>query len=173
MVKKEVLAKLIDEKKAAVLQIILSSKEEVCLKEVAEKSQVSITSTFRILQELVGMGVLKRREWKNSIVYCPEDNEKASFLRELFYEEYDGLQEFVVQASTLEGVQSIVLQGAKKKDKASLMLIGEKIELGKVNELCQKIKDKGFEVTYLTLTQDQYGQMVKMGLYPGEKKVLK
>ena len=65
MVKKEVLAKLIDEKKAAVLQIILSSKEEVCLKEVAEKSQVSITSSFRILQELVGMGVLKRREWKN------------------------------------------------------------------------------------------------------------
>src|SRR3989338_10773179 len=102
MVKKEVLAKLIDEKKAAVLQIILSSKEEVCLKEVAEKSKVSITSTFRILQELVGMGVLKRREWKNSIVYCSEDNEKASFLKELFYEEYDGLQDFVSQASTLE-----------------------------------------------------------------------
>ena len=40
MVKKEVLANLIDSKKASILRIILNSKDEMYLKEIAEKSKV-------------------------------------------------------------------------------------------------------------------------------------
>ena len=35
------------------------------------------------------------------------------------------------------------------------------------------VKDKGFDLSYLTLTKEQYEQMAKMGLYSGEKQVLK
>lgn len=162
-----------DPKKAAILKTLFSNKEELCLNEVAAKSNVSVTSTFRLLQEFVTSGLVKRREWKNSKVYTPEDNEKVTFLREIFYEEFDGLTEFVNQAGGIPSIQSIVMYGPKKKDKASVMLIGENMELSKVNEICQQLKDKNYELTYLTLTKPQYEQMTKMGLYSGEKKVLK
>lgn len=173
MEKGVVLAGLMEPKKSAVLRVLLNSKEELCLKEVAAKSNVSLTSTFRLLGELVSSGLVRRREWKNSKVYSPEDNEKAGFLRELFYEEYDGLTDFLEQTNGLAGLSGVVQYGPKKKDKASVMLIGEGIDLVKVNESCQKLKEKGFELTYLTLTKSQYEQMTKMGLYSGEKKVLK
>jgi predicted transcriptional regulator len=169
----EALAQLIDDKKAAILKTIFNSKEELCLNEVASKSGVSLTSTFRLLQEFVDAGLIKRREWKNSKVYSPEDNEKVAYLKELFYEEFDGLGEFVNSVSGISSIQSIVTYGPKKKDKASVMLIGEGIDATRVTEVCQQLKEKGFELTFLTLTKTQYEQMTKMGLYSGDKKVLK
>lgn len=173
MVKKEVLANLIDEKKAAILRVVLNSQEELCLKEIAEKSNVSITSTFRILQGLVKLEILQRRVWKNSKVYTCERNEKVLFLQELFYEEYDGLKEFTAAVENLPGIQNIILHGARKKNKANILLIGENIDVERVEEVCNKVKENGFELSYLTLTKEQYAQMAKMGLYSGEKKVLK
>ena len=173
MTKGEVLVQLMDQKKAAVLKTLFNSKEELCLNEVAAKSNVSVTSTFRLLQEFGTSGLVKRREWKNSKVYAPEDNEKVAFLREIFYEEFDGLTEFINLAVGIPSIQGIVMYGPKKKDKASVMLIGENMDLSKVNEICQQLKDKSYELTYLTLTKPQYEQMTKMGLYSGEKKVLK
>jgi predicted transcriptional regulator len=173
MTKGEILVQLMDVKKSAVLKTLFNSKEELCLNEVAAKSNVSITSTFRLLQEFSTLGLVKRREWKNSKVYFPEDNEKVAFLKEIFYEEFDGLTEFVNLVSTVPSIQSIVMYGPKKKDKASVMLIGENMDLKKVDEACQKLKEKNYELTYLTLTKPQYEQMTKMGLYSGEKKILK
>ena len=173
MARGEALAQLVDEKKSAVLKALFNSKEELCLNEVAAKSSVSVTSTFRILQELTNAGLVKRREWKNSKVYSPEDNEKVTFLKELFYEEFDGLGEFLNSVSGMTSIQSIVSYGPKKKDKGSVMLIGEGIDSNKVTEICQQLKEKGFELTFLTLTKNQYDQMTRMGLYSGDKKVLK
>ena len=173
MVKKEVLGKLIDTKTAAILNVILNSQEELYLKEIALKSGVSITSTFRILQELQKLGILKRREWKTSKVYSCEKNEKVDFLKELFQEELDGLKEFLTATRELPGVQNIILHGAKRKGKANVLLIGENIEANKVEEVCSQLREKGYELSYLTLTKNQYDQMSKMGLYSGEKKVLK
>lgn len=162
-----------DSKKAAVLKVLSNSKEELCLKEVAEKSNVSLTSVFRILQELVAAGVLRRKEWKNSKVYSLEETEQASVIRELFIEEFDGLDEFISLTGVLPGVQNLILSGPKKKDKASILIIGEGVDVVKVRDICQQLKTKGFEITFLTLGKEQYEQMTRMGLYPGEKKVLK
>ena len=173
MVKKEILTSLIDEKKAAILQVVLNSKEELYLKEIAEKSNVSITSTFRILKDLVNLEILGKREWKTSKVYVCQENEKVEFLKDLFAEQFDGLQEFVNLVGQIDGVNNIVLHGAKKKGKASVLLIGPEIDADKVDLICKEIKDKGFEINFMALTKEQYAQMTKMGLYAGEKKVLK
>ena len=173
MVKREVLANLIDSKKAAILRVMLNSNDELYLKEIAQKSDVPITSTFRILQELQELGVLKRREWKTSKVYCCEKNEKVDFLKELFHEEFDGLSEFVSSVREFSGIQEILLQGAKRKGKANVLLIGENIDVSKIDPVVNSLKEKGYELSYLTLTKTQYSQMSKMGLYSGEKKVLK
>jgi len=173
MVKKEVMMNLIDEKKAAILQTVLNSKEEMYLKEIAEKSNVSITSTFRILKELVSLEILNKKEWKTSKVYFCQDNEKVEFLKDLFSEQFDGLQEFVDKVNNLDGVNNIILHGTKRKGKASILLIGPGIDANRVDDICKDIKDKGFEINFMALTKEQYAQMTKMGLYAGEKKILK
>lgn len=173
MVKREVLEQLMDSKKTQVLKVLANSKEELCLKEITEKCNVPLTSVFRILQELGSVGLVKRKEWKNSKVYSLEDNEKTAFIKELFTEEFDGLDEFVSLAGNLPGVQNLILSGPKKGDKASVLVIGEGVDTNKIREICQQLKIKGFEVTFLTLGREQYEQMTRMGLYPGEKKVLK
>ncbi|MBT4935270.1 helix-turn-helix domain-containing protein [Candidatus Woesearchaeota archaeon] len=173
MVKKEVLSKLIDKKKASILRVILNSKDEMYLKEIADKSSVSITSTFRILQELVEMDILVKREWKTSKVYGCQDSEKTTFLKDLFHEEHDGVGEFVNAIHDITGIQNIILHGSRKKGKANILLIGESIDVNTVETSAKEIRDKGFDLSYLTLTKQQYEQMSKMGLYSGEKNVLK
>ena len=173
MVKKEVLSKLLDEKKAAILRVLLSSQEEMYLKEIAAKSNVSMASSFRILKQLVALNIIERKEWKTSIVYLAGKNEKADFLKELFLEDFDAIKEFLQGVEPVGGIQQIILHGTRKKDKANILLIGENIETTKVEETCKQLKDKGFELSFLTLTKTQYEQMIKMGLYSGEKKVLK
>lgn len=174
--KKAIISSLIDEKKASILRIILNSPDELYLKEIAEKSNVPIATAFRILQELITLEILQKREWKTSKVYSPLQNEKVEFLKDLFNEEIDGIKEFLTATQELPNIQNIILHGTRKKDKANLLLIGEGIDLAtkdKIDIVCKTIKDKGFEISFLTLTKEQYTQMVKMGLYSGEKKILK
>ena len=173
MIKGEVLGHLVDSKKSAVLKVVLNSSDELCLKEISHRSSVPMASTFRILQGLVKAEMVQRRVWKNSKVYSCLHNEKVDFARELFHEEFDGLGEFVQAVQDLSSIQNILLHGVQKKGKANVLLIGEKIDTPRIEEACQKLREKGFELSYLTLTKEQYAQMVKMGLYSGEKKVLK
>ena len=84
----------------------------------------SITSTFRILKEFVSWEILDKKEWKTSKVYFCQNSEHVDFLKDLFSEQFDGLQEFVNIIGNFEGVNNIVLHGAKKKGKASVLLIG-------------------------------------------------
>lgn len=173
MEKGGVIAKLIDSKKAAILDIVLNSKEELYLKEISDKSNVSITSTFRILKELIELGIINKKEWKTSKVYYCQNNEKVDFLKELFIRTYDGLSDFVKEVKEMPNVENIILHGTKKKNKANVLVIGNNIDADKIDEVCNKIKDQGFEITFMPLAKEQYAQMVKMGLYSGEKKILK
>ncbi len=173
MKKKEVLSALVEGKKAAVLDTLLAAKEDLYLKEIAQRSKVSIATTFRILQALVKAGLIARKAWKTSKLYCCQDTEEVQFLRELFHTEYDGVQDFVSLVQDLPGVQSIIMQGEGKKGKANLILLGESMDTAKIEEACQKVREKGFELSYLTLARKQYEQMLRMGLYGGEKRVLK
>ena len=172
-IKKEALSNLIDNKKAAILKLLINSTDELYLKEISDKSQVPLASTFRILQELVSQEILERKEWKNSKTYKCKENDKMIFLRDLFYEEFDGLGEFVKSVRSFEEIQEIILHGTKKKSQVHVLLIGNDINADKIDQVCNEIKEKGFEITFMPLTKEQYNQMAKMGLYSGEKIILK
>ena len=172
MVKREVLGKLIDNKKSAILQTILHSSEEMYLKEISNKSSVSLTSTFRILQELVDLEIIQKKEWKTSKVYSCKENPQVEFLKSLFHEEFDGVHEFIERVKNMPSIQSIIQHGNQKKGQANLLILGKDIPTDPLDQKCIELKKRGFELSYLTLTKDQYEQMVKMGLYSKEKKVL-
>ena len=110
MSKKEALLTLLDTKRSAVLKVLINAQEEMYLQEIATKSAVSVTSTFRILQEFTQQQIVKKRQWKTSKVYACEKNEKVDFLKELFTEEFDGLQEFVQSLGTVQQIQNIIQQ---------------------------------------------------------------
>ncbi len=173
MVKKEILASLIDSKKFAILKVLLNSSEELYLKEISERSKVPLATTHRILQDLSKVNILQRRVWKTSKVYsCPE-NEKTKFLKDLFREEVDAVQLFVSQVKDFQGIQQIILHGEQRQGKANLLLIGEYINSNRIQEVCDEINKQGFQLSFLTLAPSQYEQMSKMGLYSGTKNVLK
>jgi len=172
MIEKEILAKLIDSKKEAVLRVVLHSSEELYLQEIAKKSKVSTTSTFRILQKFVSMGILTKKQWKNSKTYCCLNNSKTEFLKDLFHEEFDGLQTFIDSVKDISGINNIILHGAKRKGKANILIIGKNIAPEPLDKIVLEIKEKGFEISFLTLTKEQYEQMSKMGLYSGDKNIL-
>lgn len=171
MEKKEVLANVIDAKKAAVLRVLLSTSDELYLKEISKKSSVPISSTFRILQELVKAGVLERREWKTSKVYSCK-KETKTFLKELFTEDSPAIQDFLQALKPLPGIENIYLH-SDKKGKNMVLIIGRNLANDLIERLAAQIRENGQELNCLTLTRDQYEQMLRMGLYPQEKKVLK
>ncbi len=171
MEKKEVLANVIDAKKAAVLRVLLSTSDELYLKEISKKSSVPISSTFRILQELVKAGVLERREWKTSKVYSCK-KETKTFLKELFTEDSPAIQDFLQALKPLPGIENIY-HHSDKKGKNMVLIIGRNLANDLIERLAAQIRENGQELNCLTLTRDQYEQMLRMGLYPQEKKVLK
>ena len=173
MVKQGVLAALIDNKKAAVLKTLLFSKEELYLKEISSRSNVSLTSTFRIVNELVTLEIFTKKKWKSSKVYHCNENEKVEFLKELFAEKIDGVQEFATALGSVSEIEQIILHGGRKKDSANMLLIGSDIPSEAVEAAQQIVASRGFDISYLTLTKGQYEQMSKMGLYSGKKEVIK
>ncbi len=168
---KEVLGKLIDPKKAAVLKVLLGSSEELCLKEIANKSGVPMTSTFRILQELAGQEIIQKREWKTSKVYACREDEHNAFLKELFHDDF--VEEFMKGIAGLEGIQQVLLHGSQGERKANILLIGQAISIEPVEEIAEKIRRRGFELSVLPLAPQQYSQMIRMGIYSGKEKKLR
>ncbi len=171
MYKQELLTELIDSKIAAVLRVMLNASEELYLKEISTKSNVPITSVFRILNQLVEMDVLEKKEWKNSKVYKCKQNERVDFLKELFHEEFDGVRVFLDQVREMSSVSSVIMQGERSKDRANVLLIGQNINVEKVDSICDELRRHNFDLSYLTLTKEQYEQMSRMGMYTKGHKI--
>ncbi len=170
MNQKEVVTKLLDTKRTAILRVLANANEELSLKEIVQKSNVPAASAHRILQELAALQLVHRREWKSSKVYSLSKEES---LKELFHEEYDGVQEFVQALEGVSGIQHLILHKVGKEGKANIFVLGQELDAVKIEDACSKVREKGSDISYLTLTKQQYDQMMKMGLYEGEKKVLK
>ena len=171
MEKKEVLANLVDAKKAAVLRVLLHSQEELYLKEISQKSSVPMSSAFRILQELVKAEVLERRIWKTSKVYSCKKETKI-ILKELLSESPEAVQEFLLALKPIPGIENIFLH-SDKKGKNIMLLIGKNLPNELIERIAAQVRANGQEMSYLTLAREQYEQMLRMGLYPMERKVLK
>ncbi len=170
--REELLTAVFDKKKAAILRVLLNAAEELSLNEIAQRTKVPMSSAYRILQELAKSGIIERKEWKNSKVYRWKPSKETPLLQELFQEEFDGVAAFLESVKSLPGLQGVIHHGVKKKGRANLLLIGDGLNTVAIEEAARKVREKKFELSFLTLTKSQYEQMAKMGLYSGEKEVL-
>lgn len=162
---------LLDHKKISVLKTLYFAKEDMYLRELAKKSEVSVSSVFRILQELMRLGLVRVKEVGMMKFFSLVRNEKTRFLDGWFKEE-TLLDVFVKAVRDMEGVKKLLLHGKAEMSQANVILIGEKVDESRIKEICGKIKEKGFNLSCLVLNEEQFEKLDRMGVYAEEKKEL-
>jgi len=100
-------------------------------------------------------------------------NEKTKGLSKLLKEEVNPLEIFVEKAKSLEGIDLIILHGKKTNKNANVLIIGNDSVSEKADAIVNEILQKhGFNIDLLILSDLQFRQMTKLGVYSGDKKVL-
>lgn len=170
----ELLQSLFDHKIIRIINVLLQNKDkEFYLRELSRESTVSLATTYRIVQKLVELKIIKKIKVSRFKVYQIEDNEQAIFLSSIIKGRKKALQEFIDKAKLIKGVNVLILHGEESETKANLLLIGENIDAEKIKGIVNEIKDKHeFIISYLTLTPVQYEQMSSIGLLQRQKKIL-
>ena len=165
---------LFDKKVIAILKAFFQEqKKRYYLQELAKASGVSLASSSRILSKLARLDLIEVTNISRFKLYSLKENERVEFLGKIFKQDVKILDEFVVMAKDIPGIESIILHGKERSDRANILLIGENIDPGEVKALCARIKEEhGYAIAPLSLTREQYMQMSQMGLYSGQKKVL-
>lgn len=173
MQKIELVRGLMDSKKLAVMDTLFNAHEEMYLGELAKASKVPVATTYRIINELVKLGVVKVNQIKRLKLYGIDKNEKTLFWGNLLKKGVQVLDDFILIVKEIPGLQEVMLHGEEMKDRANLLLIGENLDEGILKRAVSDIKDKySFTITYLPLTLLQYKQMSAMGMYGEKKKVV-
>ena len=168
------LERLFDSKSLKILRLFIDDKDnEFYLREIAKKSNVPVTSTFRIIARLKKFKVVDQIKIKKFKLYKLSDNDNAKFLIRLLKEKPRAMEEFVNLAKNIETIDEIILHGKQENKHASLILIGYDIGAGKVKKLCADIKEKySFKISTLSLGREQFEQMKGMDLFPRVKRLL-
>lgn len=168
---KRVLRSLLEQKKMMVLKTLYFSEGEMYLREIAKKSGVPVATVFRILRGLVAMGLIRVKEVGMMKFFSLVRDGRERFLEGWFREE-SMLDLFVRFVSGLEGVEKLWLYEKADNNRANTILIGKGVDEGKIDEICEKFKDKGFDLSCAVFSPKQFQKLEKMGIYGGEKKVL-
>ena len=173
MEKIELIQGLVDSKKLAVMNVLFNSSEEMYLGEIAKSARVPVATTYRIINELLKLEIIKINKIKRLKLYSIEKNEKTLFWGNILKKGVQVLDDFVRMVKDMPGLQEIMIHGETRKDRANLLIISEKIDENQLKGAASDIRDKyNFVITYLPLTMMQYQQMSAMGMYSEKKRVL-
>ncbi|MBW2988554.1 hypothetical protein KY318_03510, partial [Candidatus Woesearchaeota archaeon] len=138
---------------------------------VSSKCGVSPATTYRILNRLSQLNILRVNKINRFKFYQLEDNERTRLLENLISK--DPLQRFVSLASKVAGVKVLILYGIKRDTGANILVIGSDIDTSKIDEAVAIVrKDLNFTIKYLCFTVEQFEQMAAMGMYSQPKKIL-
>ena len=167
------LEELIDGKKLAIIRVLFNSREELYLRELAKKAAVPVATTYRMLNELSRLKLVRVRAVKRMKLYSIERNDKAQALAPFFKKDIQVLGEFIEMIKSQPGLQAVYLHGEEREDRVNLLLIGEDLDNELLKRAAAEINEQHkFLLSYLSLTLEQYKQMSSMGLWSGTKKVL-
>ncbi len=170
---REVLEALLPTSTIKILKLFINNEDQrYYLREIAKLTKVPPASTYRILQDLVRLELIKVDSIKKFKLYS-SNPQTGKFLTDLLQDRKSAVADFVQSVKAFDGVEMIVLHGEEVKTKANVLVIGENMDLDSIKRNALYISDKyKFNLVLLTLVPDQYNQMASMGLYPGKKKIL-
>ncbi len=170
----EFLKGLFDHKIVEILKyFIASSGKQFYLKEISDAVGVPMATTHRILQKLHSLEIIIETNISKFKIYQLADNEQTKFLSRFIRYSVKAVEIFADQVSKVPNIQRIILHGKEADNRASLLLIGEGIDVSYVKSVVTSIKEQyNYNITHMTLSEEQYQQMSDMGLYSGSKKIL-
>ncbi len=169
-----ILKQLFDKKILRIIDVFLQNKnKQFYLRELSREASVSPATTYRIIGKLVKAGIIEEIKISKFKVYKIIISEKTNGLSKLLKEEVNPLEIFVEKLRELEGIDSVILQGKKTNKSVNVLIIGNDDVSKKVDGITSDIKQKhNFNIDFLILSDLQFRQMTKLGVYSGEKKVL-
>ena len=174
MVETDILKSLIGPKMGRILQIFVDNDQtEYYLREISTLSSVPVASVFRIIDRFVKLSIIDVIYIKKIKLYKLSKTKEAFILSKLFKQEISPIDVFVDKINNIGGVNQIILHGKPTKSKANILIIGDNVDSLLISDAIQGIKGAyQFIITSLALTHEQYSQMLSMGLYSGEKKIV-
>jgi len=166
------LGNLFDNKHLKIIRLFIDDKtKEFYLREIAKLAGVSVSTTFRLVNKLVGLNVIKLIQIKSLKLYKLAENDNTKYLSKLLKEKPRALEEFLQKARNFSFIDEIIVHGKEEKSRVSVLLIGNNIDNGEIKMLCGGIKEKyNFNVLTVPLTKEQFEQMSSMDLFPRDKK---
>ena len=170
----DILKQLFDKKILRIIDVFLQNKDkQFYLRELSREASVSPATTYRIIGKLVKAGIIEEIKISKFKVYKIIISEKTKGLSKLLKEEVNPLEIFVEKAKIINGIESIILHGKKTNKSVNVLIIGNDNISKKVDAVVMDIKQKhNFKIDFLILSDLQFRQMTKLGVYSGEKKVL-
>ncbi|MBN1275710.1 winged helix-turn-helix transcriptional regulator [Candidatus Woesearchaeota archaeon] len=172
MDKRQVLEDLLDRQLLKVLRLFINNPDqEFYLREIAKRAKVPPASTYRVVQRLLKLELIKEHRVKKFKFY--RLHEDAEFLADILADRKSAVQEFVEAIKQDPNITMVVLHGKEERTKANLLIMGTHIDQELIRTAALQAKETyGFNIIHLTLDPDQYNQMSSMGLYPGKKVIL-
>ncbi|MBD3259265.1 helix-turn-helix domain-containing protein [Candidatus Woesearchaeota archaeon] len=171
--KTEILSKLIDEKTARILKALVNSTKEFNLRELAKAADVAPATTYRCLKKLNSLKLVDIVKINKFKLYKLAGTPNARFISTFFIEKKNTIDLFVNEIKQDEKIDSIILHGDAKDDKANILIIGSRVDTVKIDSVVESLKkETGFEISFVSLDPAQYKKMTSMGLYPGKKTLL-
>jgi predicted transcriptional regulator with HTH domain len=170
---REVLESLLAPSTLKILKLFINNEDQrYYLREIAKLTKVPPASTYRIIQDLVKIGLLDVESIKKFKLYR-FNGTHGSFLTNVLQDRKSAVVEFVNSIQEFDGIEMVVLHGQEDKNKANILVIGNNMDIDSIKRNSLYISDKyKFNIVLLTLVPEQYNQMASMGLYPGKKKIL-
>ncbi|MFH1073316.1 MAG: hypothetical protein V1743_07855 [Nanoarchaeota archaeon] len=169
-----ILDQLFDPKLISIMRLFFDSPEgQFYLREIAKTTKIPLASAFRIVKKLKKTEIINEIRLKKFKLYQLAQNENTYFLEQLIATKRTAIDDFVKRCRQIQGISVILLHGKESADKASLLIVGQNIDIEGVKRAVLDIKERyNFNIIHLTLEPGQFEQMTAMGLYPGKKVVL-
>jgi predicted transcriptional regulator len=167
MSNKEILATLFDDKTVRVLDKLLEKKGTFYLRELAKESDVSLATTYRIVQRLLELGVVEKKMHDKFVFYSLKAN--VPLFDELYGllkgKKADPLESFCEKVAGL-GVSIYTTKSNQ------LFVVGN-ADSTSIKGALDDLNAGGKKYKHMILKEDQFKQMVELGLVEkGAKRLI-
>lgn len=168
----EILNDLVDEKVLKILSLFSKNDgKQFYLKEISEKTNVSISSVFRILLDLKKKGYIKENKYGPQKLYSLDNGEKGKIITEIFTEQKDPFEVLISNLKKITEIKKIILYGKTTKKSAKIIVVGENVDDKLIEKVVKEIYDEfNFKIEYMILSETQLNQMIRIGMYSEERK---